>query len=271
MRKRRKSTQDLTIRKKEIDSFLAELKEEGASTTTLEKYRFDLTAFCEYLHPAQRVERDTLRCWQQELLDKGCAVRTVNSRLAAANSLLNHLDRRDLQFMGYLAPPKDDQPELTREEYLRLLETARDLGKERTYLLIKLFAAVDLPLQDLPMVTVEAVRTGRLEPKENGSPAQTLLPTFLREELLAYARRSGVVSGPLFLGRGGEPLKRGTVTDSIKRICQQAGVDKEKGTPRCLHRMRQSALNEIRAHVDQLVADQYLARMKAEQALIAWK
>ena len=48
------------------------------------------------------------------------------------------------------------QPELTRTEYLRLLQTARALGRERVYLLVKLFGTTGLTVQELEKVTVEA-------------------------------------------------------------------------------------------------------------------
>lgn len=51
-------------------------------------------------------------------------------------------------------------PELTRNEYLRLLQTAKLLGKRQTYLLVLLFGTMDLPLHALSCVTVEAVREG---------------------------------------------------------------------------------------------------------------
>lgn len=41
---------------------------------------------------------------------------------------------------------------------MRLLSTARNLGKELVYLLIKVFATTSISLQNLAMLTVEAVQ-----------------------------------------------------------------------------------------------------------------
>ena len=51
---------------------------------------------------------------------------------------------------------------LTRDEYLRLLITARKTGRYRLYLLIKLFSLVDISIHTLNQVTVEAIKTGEI-------------------------------------------------------------------------------------------------------------
>ena len=51
-------------------------------------------------------------------------------------------------------PPCLCEPELTRTEYLRLLQTARALNRERVYLLVKLFGTTGLTVQLLLQQTV---------------------------------------------------------------------------------------------------------------------
>lgn len=64
--------------------------------------------------------------------------------------------------MGRLVSEPAVQPELTRAEYLRLLQAARALEKERAYLLVKVFALLGIRVGELPQVTVEQVKAGRL-------------------------------------------------------------------------------------------------------------
>ena len=71
----------------------------------------------------------------EALREQGYCPSTINSAVSAANSLLAFCGRRGWQVMP-APPPETEQPELTREEYLRLLQTARILEKERAYLLL---------------------------------------------------------------------------------------------------------------------------------------
>ena len=100
------------------------------------------------------------------------------------------------------------QPELTRTEYLRLLQTARALNRERVYLLVKLFGTTGLTVQELEKVTVEAVREGKLTIQFNRNKQMLRIPEGLQQELLDYAKRSGYLTGPIFLTKDGTPMSR---------------------------------------------------------------
>ena len=110
---------------------------------------------------------------------------------------------REFQLTGRLSCGRDAQLELTRSEYLRLLSTARALRQERVYLLIKLFTSTGLPVHELEQVTVEAAGEGVLLLPGEAMPQR--LPDCLRRELLDYARRQGISSGPIFVTRTGRP------------------------------------------------------------------
>ena len=120
-----------------IRSYLETLSRRGRSRNTVQMYGAKLRAFYHYLPSDKRVGPDTLSAWRGALLEAGYSPGTVNTHLSAANGLLGCLGRRDLQLAGQLEPEPSIQPELTRAEYLRLLQAARTLEKERTYLLVK--------------------------------------------------------------------------------------------------------------------------------------
>lgn len=67
---------------------------------------------------------------------------------------------RDLQLIGQLDTEEEIQPELSRTEYLRLLATARNLGRERTYLMVKVFALTGIRVSELNRVMLRAVGGG---------------------------------------------------------------------------------------------------------------
>ena len=85
------------------------------------------------------------------------------------------------------------------------------------YLLIKLFAQTGIAVQDLPLVTAEAVEDGDLVRGQAGeSPVK--IPPALRAELRSYGNRRGVFSGSIFVNRNGEPVSRTNVSDSIRTV-----------------------------------------------------
>ena len=253
----------------DLEAYLDDLARKGRVTGTLSAYRQNLYALYSDLPEDKIVRPETLNQWQQKLLEKGYSPRTVNVRLSVANGLMAFLGRRDLQSVGTLEVD-DVQPELTRTEYLRLLTTARALDKERLYLLVKLFGSTGIPVQELSRVTVEALHEERFPIRSNGVVQLLHLPDFLRKELLAYAQRNGISSGPIFCTKSGKPLGRTAVTDSIKQLCRDARVSEEKANPRCLKRLWQSTQDGIRAQIDLLVEQACDRLMEAEQLTVGW-
>ena len=75
-------------------------------------------------------------------------------------------------------------------------------------------------------MTVEAVKDG-LVPLTAGGYSQ--IPSLLQQELLRYAERAGIPSGPLFITRKGTPMNHSHITCSIQRICRDAQVAEKKG------------------------------------------
>ena len=223
----------------DLSAFFSDLEKKGREAGTLEIYRHS---------------PGTLDQWREKLLEEGYSPRTVNVRISVANSLMAFLGRRDLQSVGALETP-GARPELTRAEYLRLLTTARALDKERLYLLVKLFGSTELSVSGLSRLTVEALQ-GR-------TPGPVRLPEFLRRELLDYARRESIASGPVF-------CTRPAVTDSLKQLCRDARVEEEKVNPRCLRQLWQATQEEVRAQLDVLVERTCDRLLETEQLSIGW-
>lgn len=253
----------------QIEAFLDSLGKRGRSPGTLEKYRGDMYLFYQDLPDEKRLSRESLRRWQETMLSQGYAPRTVNARISAVNSLLAFLDRRDLQLVERLPAQEVDNPPLTRDEYCQLLSTARTLGRERIYLLVKLLGSTGLSVQDLDKVTVEALvdRGQRFLSQSQAAP----VPQELAKQLLDYARRTGVTRGPVFVTRLGTPLRRGNVADAIKRLCRDAQVPLEKGTCRNLKRLCRDTLAAFRDDVDVLVEQAYDRLLLEEELYIQWR
>ena len=292
------------------EAFLGYLSHKGRSQVSLREYRRTLTLLCNCLskgnklsdgedrpdeenppdrenrsgersgpggenglNGGSRLNRESGLCWKKWLEEQGFSHRTINTRLSVWNSLVRYLGHREWQMDLYGSPEADVQPELTRPEYLRLLSAAKQQGQEKVYLLIKALGGVGLRIQELPQLTAEAVRQGRvfLE-SQNGATSRMLhLPTILQAELLEYMSREGITKGPVFTTSGGNPLDRSNVGHSIRRLSRNARVAEEKANPRCLWKMYQSTQEGIQANVAVLIEQAYERLLEQEELTVGWE
>ena len=260
----------MQITQESIEEYIAEMERRGRVQGTIDEYRRNLNLLYQFLPADKKLRRNSLDEWRRVMLQQGYTPRTINARVSAANSYLAFFGRRDLQQMHQLAIEDYLQPEMTRPEYLRLLQTARQQNKERLYLLIKLFGTTGLPVQALEKVTVAAVKSGRIVAGGKDKPQEIRLPRCLQRELLEYAADAGLDSGPLFVTRSGKPLSRTNVADSIRHLCRDARVPEEKGNPRCLRRLYEDTRRDLLKNITALLDQTYEHLIENEQATIGW-
>lgn len=262
---------ELTVTWEEVCRYLDSLVARGRRRETIQVYRPKLEAFYHFLPEDKRVAADTLELWRAALLREGYSPGTANTHVSAANGLLAYLGRRDLQLIGQLDTEGEIQPELSRTEYLRLLATARNLGRERTYLMVKVFALTGIRVSELNRVMVRAVEEGRVLTACDGRAQYVLIPACLQKELAVYLRRVGITAGPVFVTRSGRPMRRTQVSGEIRTLCRDARVDGDKSNPRCLRRLYQVTQERIRDSV-QILAEQAHERMlEEEQLTVGWE
>ena len=263
---------DPCLRWEQVDAYLNDLQTRGRTPETIRTYRRNLLLLFEALPESRQLDRRTLARWRDTMLEQGYTPRTVNVRLASANGFLDYLGLRDYQLPMQLKPAEDEiQPELTRNEYLRLLSAARTLDKERTYFMVKVFAILGLTVHDLPKLTAEAVKDGAFTTSANRSRQMIRIPNCLQAELLGYLQREGIRSGPVFCTRNGKPICRAAVTACIQQLSRDARVAPEKCNPRCLRKLCQSTRAGVQQSISLLV-EQALDRMlEQEQITIGWE
>ena len=97
------------------------------------------------------------------------------------------------------------------------------------------------------------------------------LPKCLCQELLSYAKRSGITTGPLFLTRQKKPMRRTQISDSIRRMCLEAKIPEGKGNPRCLRKLYKETMRSIYANMDFLFAKAYEQILDQEQLIYGWE
>ena len=255
-----------------VEDYLASLTTKGRVQGTIDGYRRGMRRLYRALPEEDKVIRPgTLRRWREELVAEGYSATAVNQFIVAANGYLDYVHARELQVTDKLKVSREAQPELTRSEYLRLLSTARALGRERAYLLIKVFGNSDLPVHELEHLTVEAVRAGRLCIEYSYSQEIVRFPASICRELLAYAQRQGIRSGPIFLTRSGMPMSRSNVTTGIQQLCAAAGLPREKGSPRCLRKLCQATRESMERSIALLVEQAQNRLLEEEELSVGWE
>ena len=249
----------------------ARMRQQGRREDGVRNCEKVLRQFYDALPSDKAVTKNSLPAWREQLLSENYAIRSVNSKVSMVNALLESMGCRDFQVTRQLLPEEFEAPELTRREYVRMLQTARSLEDERGYVLTKLFATTGIAVLDIPSVTVEAVRSGQL-PIRSGKKTEIIrFPASLQEDLLRYAAESGRTAGMIFTKKNGTPIERTQVSLYIQKLAQAAQVPAEKGNIRALRQLYKTTISGIEANFDLLVRQAYERQLETEQLSVGWE
>ena len=267
----RRESSYYVLARSDIDLYLQDVASRGCKQGTLENYRRSLLNFFDWLPEEKQVSREKVYEYQEYLIGKYTS-RTVNMKMTAINGILGFLDLREYQ--STVKASVDDtaiQPELSRNEYLRMLSAAKAIGDERLYLIIKLFGTTGIAVQEFDKVTVEAVRSGTIVTFPNRNRLALRIPACVQSELLEYAKEKGVKSGPIFLTREGRPLGRTTLSNMVPHIARYAKVEENKCTPRCLQKLYAETWDTIKSNVNVMLQMTYDKLLEQEQVIYGWQ
>ena len=221
-----------------IQRYAGHLCDQERSAATIQKYVHDLTALSTFLD-GRPMTKGLLLEWKEGLIGR-YAPASVNAMLAAVNRFLTFLGRNDLRLRPLkiqraLFLPADK--ELTRADYIRLVQAAQRGDNARLALVIQTICATGIRVSELRFITVEAVQTGRAEVVNKGKRRAVFLPEKLRRLLKGYLRAQKITAGAVFLSRRGNPLDRSNIWRDMKRLCDSAGVEPGKVFPHNLRHL----------------------------------
>ena len=253
----------------EIEQFLTLYESLDRTEGTIKFYRRKLLRFYQDLPGDKRIRYGFLEKWREALL-KEYKPASVNAFLSAVNAFLDHIGHREYQLVGQLREEKPPQPELSRAEYLHLLHTAKALGNEKVYLLIKLFACTGLFAKELPNLTVEALREGKVLCYQNRVKQIVAIPACIQKELLSFTERNGIASGPVFRTRSGRAINRTYVPILMKPVCEAARIPDGRANPQALRKLYLSTRAGIESNIALLVEQAMERMMEQEQLSIGW-
>ena len=223
----------------QIREFSRYLREEERETATIDKYSRDVKDFFIWLKDRE-ISRERIAEWKQHLRRVGRKPVTINGKLSALNKFLSFLGRNDCR-TKYLKIQRrlfrSTEKQLSKQEYIQLLETAHSLGRERLALLMETICATGIRVSEVKYITAEAIRAGRTEIALKGKIRTILLPGKLCRKLQKYAKKQKITSGEIFLTRSGKGISRRQIWAEMKALCKQARVAPSKVFPHNLRHL----------------------------------
>ena len=222
-----------------ITGFINHLHLEEKSANTIEKYARDVNVFAVYLN-GNVVSKDLVIEYKQKLIADGYAVSSINSMLAAVNSLFDYLGWIDCKVKSIKIQRQiycPENKELSRVEYLRLVETAERNHNHRLNMILQTIGGTGIRISELQFITVEAVKSGTVEVACKGKNRVIFIVKKLKKKLLRYAAERHIKAGSIFITKSGNPVNRKNVWREMKALCKQAHVNPDKVFPHNLRHL----------------------------------
>ncbi|MDR1321153.1 MAG: tyrosine-type recombinase/integrase [Gracilibacteraceae bacterium] len=227
----------LNVREEDISRYLARLAADEKAAATMEKYSCAVHAFRRWLD-GEPASQERAVAYKNELAENRAAS-GVNAALAALNGFFRFMEWSirvkplKIQRQTFLSEEK----ELTRAEYERLLQAAKEAGDERLYAVLQTICATGIRVSELRYVTVGAARKGQVVIRNKGKTRTAFLPRKLQAALLAYVKKRGISAGSVFITKNGNPLDRKSIWAAMKKLCALARVAAAKVFPHNLRRL----------------------------------
>ena len=220
------------IEEKDLIAYKIYLQFEEKSKNTVEKYIRDVCTFVAWSEDSD-ITKDLVISYKK-YLEQNYKPDSVNSMLVALNGFFAYMGWEDCKVKAVKTQTNHicaREKELTARDYEKLVRTARRQGKERLALIMETIATTGIRISELKYVTVQAVRSGKVEIACKGKHRQVYLVHDLRKKLLRYCKRQNLTSGSVFVSKYGNPLNRSNIWAEMKRLGEAAGVDVRKVFP----------------------------------------
>ena len=222
-----------------LEQFQSYLKNEEKESSTIAKYLHNVQVFVGWLGEKE-ITKEKLTGYKEYLIEKKYNPKTINGILSAINKFLTFVGQSELK-VKYLRIQRqlfrNSNRELTQAEYLKLINKAQELGKERLSLLMQTICATGIRVSELKYITVETVKAGKAEISLKGKIRIILLTGKLCKKLLKYAKRQKITSGEIFITRSGRGLGRKQIWAEMKALCKKSGVSTGKVFPHNLRHL----------------------------------
>lgn len=255
-----------------LDKYVALLKERELAPAAVEKYVRFVGRFLSGLSNEKRtLSKAAVLDFKAALIDE-CAPATVNCALAAVNGYLDFCGAACLR-VKRLRIQEDEfrsiKRELSKDEYFRLVRTAKKIGHERDALLVQVMGSTGIRVSEVRAITVEAVKERVAEISNKGKVRRIWLPEELCQRLMRFTRKECIATGPVFVAKTGKPLDRTRIWRILKALAKRAGVDARKVFPHNLRHLFATVFYRVHRDINSLSAVLGHARVETTRIYLA--
>lgn len=227
------------ITQEKLKSYSEWLRREERSDNTIAKYLHDLQEFS--MWAADRsITKEMVTEWKGQLSNLGRSARTINGALAALHGFFGFMEWNECR-VKYLKVQRqmfrETSRELTKEEYLCLVQIAEKQGNQRLSLLLETICGTGVRVSEVRYITLEAARNGRADISLKGKVRTILFSNKLCRKLIKYAKKQKIASGEIFITKNGKGMSRRQIWGEMKKLCKEAGVDDSKVFPHNLRHL----------------------------------
>ena len=249
-----------------IDQFTDYLRlERNYSERTVSSYRRDLVLFRQFLKDTDveldllTADRDTVRLWVVDMMDKGEATTTVNRKLSTLRSFYRYLRMKGIlessPVQGIKGPKnKKPLPQFVKESEMNELLDETDLGsgfigvRNKTVIAtfyetgMRMAELIGLDDRDIDFGTRTIKVTGKRD-KQRFIPFGQDLENQLRSYIEARTQEFGQTTGAFFLSPKGERIPRHQVYLLVKDALTKVSAVAKKSPHVLRHTFATSMLN----------------------------
>ena len=222
-----------------IEEFRQHLISEEKSENTIEKYMRDVRVFAAFVS-GNEITKELAIAYKQKLIEAGYAVRSVNSMLASINSLFSFFGWLDCKVKAIKQQRQifcSEDKELTKAEYVRLLNAAKQKKNDRLNLIIQTICGTGIRVSELQFITVESAKAGQATVNCKGKIRTVFIVKELKKKLLRYVKEKRITTGSIFITRSGKPISRTNIWREMKALCKDANVNPNKVFPHNLRHL----------------------------------
>ena len=221
-----------------IGDFEGYLRSDEKSDNTIEKYLRDVGVFSVFAE-SREISKSVVMEFKASLA-KNYEVTSANSMIAAVNAFLRFMGWVDCCIKQFKVQKKafsSEEKELTKAEYIRLVNTAKEKGNERLNLILQTICGTGIRVSELQFITVEAVCKGEAVVSCKNKTRTVFIVRELQKKLLNYIKTKGITTGCIFITKSGKPMSRCNIWREMKALCEQAGVSPDKVFPHNLRHL----------------------------------
>ena len=228
------------ITEEKLNDFQNYLQEEERSRNTIHKYLRDIRKLMDYAQ-GREVTKNLMIEFKETLLQKEhYEIGSINTFLIAVNRFLEYMGWQDAKVKTYKVQKPAFTPEnkyLTKDEYERLVASARKSGNIRLAMILNTLCATGIRISELEYFTVESIKKGKIVIHNKGKVRSILIPAELQKKLKCYVLQKHITKGIIFCTKSGKPMERSNIWREMKALCKNAGVEEKKVFPHNLRHL----------------------------------